>query len=335
MTGPADYTESFKRALLIPERRPLARISYCNLNWVPQEVITGEVTPDSTFSLSEQGNTHVDLRLWNPYGSRTPDPTSDSWYGRFLVEYGLLTDAGQEFVDLGRFVATQAGAQVTPPAGWAILGLDDPSALWGTFSLTWVISANDKIVDVLRLIALDAGESADNLVLYNTDENVGADMTFQPGQSRWEAFRRIASAAQDVGLVLNAAYRVGRCTLYPEVDPATSAPLYRFATGDGITTSLDKRWESQDFANHIIVYGGSGSSATIMSEIADTSAGPYGSQRRGDVCFKWPQSQELDPLITTQKRADARRDFLYQPNGRARRLSSTRGWSFLAWPWAM
>jgi hypothetical protein len=313
MTGPADYSATFKTALSKRERHPLCRITYCNLSWQPQEVITGVATPDSSFSLDDQGHRQVSLRLINNDGSRTPDPSSDSWFGRFVVEWGLMTGAGQEWVDLGRFVATSQGAQVQASAGWTSLGLMDQSALWGTFDDYWVISANDRIVDVIAAIALDAGVASEDLNLYRTDEIVGADMVGTPGSSRWDLARRIAQAAQDVGLVLNLTYRQRQCVLYPEVDPATAtAASWTFSRGDGIMVALDKRWEQQDFANRIQVYGGSGKSATIFSEIADTSDGPYGSQRRGDWCYKWPDGQEFDPLITTQERADARRDYLYR-----------------------
>lgn len=323
----SQFTESFWAALRNPERRPLARVTYCNLAWEPQEVVTGEITPDSSFAMDEQGHRRVRLRLWNQDGRRTPDPTSEIWFGRFLLDWGLRTSAGEEYVRLGDLVATSMSATAQPAAGWADLGLESPSALWGSFSRYWEIGPNTKIVDAIRAIALDAGENEANLELYPTDEIVGAPFPASPGASRWEHARRLAAATQDVGMILNLTYRpIHRARLHPEVDPATAtAPSLELRSGDGIMTELDKRWEANEFANRILVLGGSGSTATILSEIADESSGPYGIARRGDWCYKWPEGQELDPLITTQERADARRDYLYRLKRTSQELISLRG----------
>lgn len=314
MISPADFTDTFKAALLKRERRPLARVTYYDLSWQVQEIVTGLVTADSGFAMDDQGKRTCTLRLKNNDGSRTPDPTSEFWYGRFGVEWGLRTLAGEEYVDLGRFVSVNHGVQVTPSAGWASLGLEDKSALWGTFADFFVIPANTRIVDAIRAIALDAGEMEGNIILYPTDEVVGAELTFHPGDGRWEAARRIASAAQELGLVFNLTYGpTGILQLYLEVDPATAtASSWAFTLGDNITANLDKSWDNSEFANRIQVYGGAGKVATIFSEAVDSSSGPYGTARRGDWCYVWPQGQELDPLITTQARADARRDYLYR-----------------------
>lgn len=316
-----EFNPAFKAALRNPERRPLARITYCDLQWNPQEIVTGEIAPDASFSMDENGHRRVNLRLLNSDGRRTPDPASEIWYGRFTVDWGLQTTDGPQYVSLGNLVSTDHGATAEVAAGWASLGLESPNALWGTFRDYWVINANDKIRDVIQAIALDAGEIAENLDLFPTDEIVGADLAFPPGSGRWEAARRIAGAAQDLGLVLNLTYHRRWLRLYPEVDPAvTTASCWSFTRGDGFMTHLDRHWEANEFANRIQVYGGNGKTETIFSEIADTSNGPYGINRRGDWCYKWPQGQETDPLITTQAQADARRDYLY----RTRRTSQER-----------
>lgn len=310
----AEFTETFKTALLSRERRPLAQVTYYDLDWQVQEVVTGEVAADSGFAMDEQGRRTARIRLKNSDGSRTPDPASEIWYGRFSVEWGLRTKAGDEYVQLGRFIASSPGVQVGAAVGWAVLGLADKAALWGTFKDFFVISAGTNIAAAIKAIALDAGEVESNLNLYPTSEEVGAEVIFHPGDGRWESARKIAVAAQETGYVLNLTYDSGGLlTLYLELDPSTTTgSSWTFQLADGITTQLDKTWESNDFANRIQVYGGSGKSATVFSEIADTSTGAYGAARRGDWCFKWPQGQELDPLITTQARADARRDYLYR-----------------------
>lgn len=326
MNSVLEFTPTFRAALSQRERRPLARVTYCDLLWNAQEVISGQVTPDSDFALDDKGHRRISLRLWNQDGARTPDPESETWFGRFMVEWGLRTAAGMEWVNLGRYVATAMGARVGPTVGWASLGLESPSALWGRFKEYWVISGNTRIVDAITAIAGDAGVPASELNLYPTEEIVGADVVAAPGDSRWDLARRIAAAGAEVGLVLNLVHQVDRYVLYPEADPATSqAVAWTFRRSDNITAEIDKRWEDSDFANRIQVYGGSGKSATIFSEIADTSGGPYGTQRRGDQCFKWPEGQEMDPLITTQARADARRDYLYRLKRTSQELIGIRG----------
>lgn len=308
-----EFSPTLLAALSNPERRPLCRVTLCDTAWRVQEQITGIVTPDSGFNMDDNGARSCNLTIVNNDGSRTPEPGSSVWYGRFGVEWGLLTSEGAEYVDLGRFVSTRGSARAQASAGWTSLQLEPPSALWGSFNAYWQISANDRIVDVLTAIAIDAGEDPARLVLYPTDEIVGADITFAPGDSRWDAACRIAAAAQDVGLVLKLIYDGrGAPRLRPEVDPATTAPSWTFRRGDGILIDIDRSWDDRDFANRVIVYGGSGSSATIVSEVADTGTGPYSISQRGEWVCKWPNGQEFDPLINTQARADARRDYLWR-----------------------
>lgn len=235
---------------------------------------------------------------------------------RIMVYTGLKTRKGEiEYIPQGVFVVSEPSDSSTTEGTYTTITGQDKAYLMtgnrGKFKYETTIEVGTKVTDAVRLLAGRVGETQFNFDIVNT--TVPYTLTYQPGDSLYTALEELAHLAEceiyyDVTgyltlkkIDLNGIEYEGAVWKYGE-------PNDRFYAGNV------RQMDESILANHIIVLGGSGQSATARYELVVTESdplwkdNPYTIERVGDLLY-FHNDGNLDSLVVTDDDAKFRAKF--------------------------
>lgn len=235
---------------------------------------------------------------------------------RIMVYTGLKTRKGEiEYIPQGVFVISEPSDSHRPEGTYTTITGQDKAYLMtgnrGKFKYETTIEVGTKVTDAIRLLAGRVGETQFNFDIVDT--TVPYTLTYQPGDSLYTALEELAHLAEcEVYYDVTGYLRLRKIDLngieYAGTVWKYGEPNDRFYAGNV------RQMIEDNLANHIIVLGGSGQSATARYELVVTESdplwknNPYTIERVGDLLY-FHNDGNLDSLVVTDADAKFRAKF--------------------------
>lgn len=181
------------------------------------------------------------------------------WYDKIIKPYrgvDYTVDGVHKHYEwqLGEFMIDNIASKNFPET-LAITGRDYAKRLVkDKFGVPTSFSQFDSVASTIRVIAINGGINPNKMDFTAVDPSdvVGSTFTFEPDDTRWKAVTDIANA-YNYDIFFNGE---GNMIVKPFGDPATSDPVFSFASGErGTLASYDKSVGDGRLYNDVVVTG--------------------------------------------------------------------------------
>lgn len=230
---------------------------------VPVE--SGRVTVD--MNRSERRN--MEVSILDIDGSLSYGP-GNFWYDKVLRAYrGIEFANGDQWVaPLGRFIPDKIGRPRFPNLLRVSCRDISKRAILAKFSDTTTFAAGTNVGTVVASIATNGGLTDQNFTA--TTKTLAEDVTFEPGDSRWQAMIDLAKSIGNE-VFIDAS---GDLIFRPFPDPTTGATTFSFTDDPASSNLVDwNRSTSDNFLfNDIIVYGTDPANSLVWAQAENTTA---------------------------------------------------------------
>lgn len=237
---------------------------------------------------------------------------------RIMVYTGLKTRKGEiEYIPQGVFIVTEPSDEHTSEGTYTTVTGQDKAYLMtgnrGKFKNELTIEAGAKVTDAIRLLAARVGETEFSFDTVTT--TVPYTHTYQPNDNIYTALEELAQLAEcEIYYDVFGYLRLKKFDLNG-IEGYASVWSYRYGDPDErFYAGNVRQMDEANLANHIIVLGGSGQSASARYELVVTESdplwkdSPYSIEKIGDLVY-FHNEGNLDPLISSESEAKFRAKF--------------------------
>lgn len=274
LTLRSDAGNVISPTVLTRSHQRVVRVSVLDSSWnpLPEATLSGQdgfvIAGSVTQHASSDVRRSLAMSIANPDGVWTPDgPGSFFYWDRYIrVERGVRVAGVDYYAPLGVFLIDTPMIEGNV---MAVTGADRMDrALRSEFTAPDTYSSGARVGSVIQDILVDAGIGAERWSVDDDGSTLGANRSFEVGESRLSAARAIAT---DFGLDVFADAN-GFMVVRPKVDPEGAPTVWEFAPGpEAVHLGVSKRWSRERFYNHVLVSGESANQDPIRAEAEDTN----------------------------------------------------------------